>query len=105
MERDAPWILEAMRRTHGDVGRLVFAEEQRLAVALHLRSPLHHHPVLGAMMMHLERELLPGVHDEPLHAKARSLVGRLVGPPRSVNHRVRQVLTPSVPAEMLDDLA
>src|SRR5215467_14758691 len=57
LEHDGARILDAVLHADRDVGRLVLLEEKHLLTTGDARSSRDHHPMLGAVMMHLEREL------------------------------------------------
>lgn len=59
-EWDSAWVLEPVRRARGNVDRLVILEQRHLVIDSDLRAAGDHNPVLGAVMMHPERQLLAG---------------------------------------------
>src|SRR3981189_747645 len=55
-QRHRARVLDAMLHADRDVGRLVLFQKEDLLAARDARGAGHHHPVLGAVMMHLQRQ-------------------------------------------------
>src|SRR5512135_3117665 len=70
LERHLARILEAVPRAERNEGGLVLRDEERLVSARHFRRTSHHHPMLGAMVVHLQRERRPRIDDDALDLKA-----------------------------------
>ncbi len=85
-----------------DVGRLVLGEQEGLVVAGHLGGPGNHDPVLGAVVVHLQREARAGLHGDVLDLEAAAHVHRVVGAPRAVDLAVVLGLATALGVEVLD---
>ena len=59
-----------MFAAHRDVGALVFPHQLLFAVAFHQGGALHHHPVFGPVVMHLQGEAGARFHRDSLHLPA-----------------------------------
>src|SRR6201993_4078353 len=70
LEHDGARILDAVLHADRDIGRLVLLEEEHFLAPRDARRARHHDPMLGAVMMQLERELRAGLDLEALHLKA-----------------------------------
>src|SRR6516164_11291365 len=81
LERDHAGVLDAMLGPDGDVGRLVLLEQEHLLATGDARSPRHHHPVLGAMVVHLQRQSRTGLDLESLHLETPARVDAVVAAP------------------------
>src|SRR5512147_2558437 len=92
LQRHAARILEAVPGAYRDEGGLVLRERQQLVAARDARGPRDHDPMLGAAVMHLQRERVPGVHYDALHLVAAAGVHALVVAPRPVDAVVAQML-------------
>ena len=51
VQRDLAGVFQPMGRAERDIARLVFGENDLLVAAAHPGRALHHHPVLGAVMV------------------------------------------------------
>src|SRR5215467_3395372 len=97
LEHDGARILDAMLHADRDVSRLVLLEEEHLLAAGDARRACDDHPVLGPMMMHLQRELRTGLDLQALHLKARSRFDAVVASPGTEYLTVERVLvTPAL---------
>src|ERR1700741_3988155 len=83
MQRNASRVLNTMSHPDRYEGRLVLFEQEHFIAARNARGPRYHHPVLGAVGMHLQRQHASGAHDEPLDLKALAVVDAVVAAPRS----------------------
>src|SRR5262245_4466581 len=71
----------ADRNIHG----LVFVYAAYVVAERDLGRSLHHHPMLGAMEVLLQRELASWLHDNALDPIARGHIDVLVITPRTIN--------------------
>src|SRR5262249_33183375 len=85
LERDPARFGEAMHRADRDVDRLVLVHHAHLVADRDLGGAAHHHPVLGAMVMLLQRQLAAGHHDDALDLEALAAVDRFVMTPRTIH--------------------
>jgi len=86
-----PWRSLAVR-SHGqtDKGRVRASNEDQFLVAAHdLRCPLHDDPMLGAMVVHLQRQLGARLDRDVLDLHAAAIVDRAVCAPGTVHGRQR----------------
>ena len=74
-----------MAATQGDVGALVFAYQLPATIFFHYRRSLHHDPVFGAVVVHLQRQAGTGVDHDPFHLPALTLGDAVVGAPGAVD--------------------
>src|ERR1700731_3638187 len=70
-QRHRARVLDAMLHADRDVGRLVLFEKENFLAARDARRAGHHHPVLGAVMMQLQRQGGAGLYLQALHLEAR----------------------------------
>ena len=56
-----------------------------VAVARHFRCGAHHDPVFGAMVVLLQRKLVPGLDDDALDLMAVAAVDRLIIAPGTID--------------------
>jgi len=70
-----------MVAAEGGVGALVFADQLLVLVLVHLRCPLHHDPVLGAVRVHLQRDAGAGVDADLLDLPALAFGDTVVAAP------------------------
>ena len=71
--------------THGDVGALVLPHQLLLTVLFHQGGAFHNYPVLGPVVMHLQRQARARVHGNTLHLPAAAFRHACVGTPGPVN--------------------
>ena len=71
--------------------RFVGLEDERLVAPLHLRFAAHHHPVLAAVPVRLQRQGFARRDADPLHQKAVAGLERLGAAPGPVDGRVLAV--------------
>ncbi len=93
-----------MGRPQRNIDGLVFTEQLNLAVDGDSGGPRHHHPVLGAVMVHLHRQSFPRLDGNALHLIALARVDGVVFAPRTVNLAVHVVLMASVGLDLLHHL-
>ena len=75
-----------------DVGRLVLLEEEDLLAARDARGAGHHHPVLGAVMMQLQRQGGARLYLEALHLEARPVLDAVVTAPGTEHLAMQRIL-------------
>src|SRR6202034_2925004 len=63
---DLAWIGEPVRRANRQVDRFVLVDERHFVIKRDLGGAAHDHPVLGAMVVLLQREAAAGAHDNAL---------------------------------------
>src|SRR6202453_3302691 len=89
LDVDLAWIGEAVRRAHRQVDRLVLVDERYFVVEGDLGGAAHDHPMLGAVMVLLQREPPARAHDDAFDLIARALVDALIiAPGREVAPRL-----------------
>src|SRR5690606_993925 len=74
-------VLQTMFDTLGYVGRLVGDQVTRFLTTGHGGHAAHHYPVLGAMMVQLQRQCTARLHDDALDLEAGIRGQTLVGAP------------------------
>ena len=77
LDVDLAWIGEPVRRADRQVDRFVFVNERHLVVKRDLGGAAHDHPVLGAVVVLLQREAPARAHDNAFDLVARALVDAL----------------------------
>ena len=92
LQGDGARIFQAVGDTDGDVGGLVLGEHEFLVTAGDFCGPLHHHPVLGAVVVHLQRQGGIGVHGDPLYLESVACVDGFVATPGAIDPAVVFVL-------------
>ena len=85
LHRDLARVGEPVPAAQGDVGALVFADQLLLAILFHQRRALHHDPVFGPVVVHLQRKAGAGVDHDPLHLPAGSLGDAVIGAPGAID--------------------
>ena len=88
VERDLAGIFEAVARAERNVGRLVLVQDQLLIALGHLGGAGDDDPVLGAMVMHLQRQPAARLDHDMLDLHAVAVMDRAVGAPGAVHQRV-----------------
>src|SRR3984957_17285824 len=81
---DLAWIGEAVRRANRQVDRFVLVHERHFVIKRDLGGAAPDRPVLGAVVVLLQREAPAGPHDNALDLVARALVDALIIAPRPV---------------------
>src|SRR5215472_11899590 len=91
MQRDFAGVFQPVRGTERDIGRLVFGEDDLFLAAADLGGALHDHPVLGAVMVHLQGQLAARLDQDVLDLDAVAGMHRLIRAPGPVHagQRVR----------------
>src|SRR5262249_37616576 len=84
-KRDLAWVGEAVNRADRDIGRLILVNDFLDLADRHFRRPAHHHPVLGAVEMPLQRQHPTGGHDDALDLKPFAGIDGFIMTPRTVN--------------------
>ena len=75
-----------------DVGGLVFLQQEHLIAAGDARGAGNHHPVLGAVMVHLQRQHATRAHRQALHLEALAAVEAVVAAPGPEHLAMQRVL-------------
>ena len=75
---DLAWIGEPVRRANRQVDRLVLVNERHFVIERDLGGAAHDHPVLGAVVVLLQRETAARAHDNAFDLIARALVDALI---------------------------
>src|SRR5882762_9835589 len=75
-----------------DVGRLVLFEKEHLLATRDARRAGHHDPVLGAVMMQLQRERRAGVYLQAFHLEARPVLDAVVAAPGTEHLPMQRIL-------------
>src|SRR3984957_8270954 len=78
LDVDLAWIGEPVRRANRQVDRLVLVNERHFFVERDLGGAAHDHPVLGAVVMLLQREAPAGPHNNAFDLVAGALIDALV---------------------------
>jgi len=78
-------VFQPMSGTDRDVDRLIFVHDLDEFVDGYARRAAHHDPVLGAVMMLLQREPASRLHDDALDLVTISGVDRLIASPRAMH--------------------
>lgn len=96
-------ILQGMNLADGDVGGLVFRDQIGLVAIGHLSSAADHYPVLGAVVMHLHRELGTRLNRDAFDLVTMAVVDGVVHTPRAVNLTMVDVLVACSVLQLRDD--
>src|SRR5687768_6375229 len=78
VQRDLSGVLDAVASADRNVGRFVFAQREDLVPTRDLRGARDYHPVLGAMMMQLQRKRRARLHDQALDLEPLAAVDAVV---------------------------
>jgi hypothetical protein len=105
VERDLARVFEAVQRAERDVGRLVLGQHQFFVAAADAGGALHHDPMLGAVMVHLQRQLAARLDQDVLDLHPVAGVQRLVRTPRAMDARQRLCLAAVFGDEARDQMA
>src|ERR1700677_1498708 len=84
LDVDLAWIGEPVGRAHRQVDRRGHVDERIFVVEGDLGGAAHDDPMLGAVMVFLQREPPARAHDDALDLIARALVDALIIAPRPV---------------------
>src|ERR1700722_20299390 len=82
VQRDAPRIFQPMARAERNIGRLIFPQEKLLVATGDFGGARDDDPVLGAMMMHLERKLGARIDDNAFDLETLAVIDGIVRAPR-----------------------
>src|SRR3984957_21176610 len=104
LDVDLAWIGEPVRRADRQVDRFVFVNERHLVVKRDLGGAAHDHPVLGAVVVLLQREAPARAHDNAFDLVARALVDALIIAPGAVIAPMLGRLPMALRLEALDEL-
>src|SRR4029077_7138572 len=85
MQRDFARVFQAMSGADRNVGGLVFRQHHFLVATADLSRALDDDPMLGAMMVHLQRQLTAGLYDDVLDLHPMAVVQRGEAAPRTMN--------------------
>src|SRR5258707_12359154 len=92
LERHRARVLDAMLHADRNVSGLVLFEKEHLLAARDARRAGHHHPVLGAVMMQLQRQRGAGVYLQALHLEARPALDAVVAAPGTEHLPMQRIL-------------
>src|SRR6202167_5486852 len=81
---DLAWIGEPVRRANRQVDRFILVDERHFVIERDLGGAAHDHPVLGAVVVLLQREAPARPHNNAFDLVARALVDALIIAPRSL---------------------
>src|ERR1700722_18773490 len=104
LQRHLAWVLETVSSAKRDIGRLVFGDDKALFTARDECRTAYDDPVFGAVMVHLQRQPCPRIHDDALDLKALATIHRIVVAPRAVNLAMVRRLWTAFGANPADDL-
>ena len=76
VQRDLAGILQPVRGAERDVGRLVLGQHHLLVAAADFGGALHDDPMLGAVMVHLQRQLAARFDHDVLDLHPMAVVQR-----------------------------
>ena len=85
LQEDLAGIFQPVDGTDRDIDRFVLVDDLDEFVDGHARRAAHHDPVLGAVMMLLQREPASRLHDDALDLVTISGVDRLIASPRAMH--------------------
>ena len=88
----------------GNVDRLVFAEQLDLVVNGNAGRALHDDPMLGSVVVTLQRKAAAGFHNDLLHLVALAQMKRFIASPGPVNRQVMIDLVSALGGKLLHDL-
>ncbi len=93
-----------MLGTNGNKGRLIFSQQELLAVDRYLPRPGEDHPVLGAVVVHLHGERPARLDGDTVNVEPRRLDHHIAAAPRTVDFAVSFVFAALVGLQVLHDL-
>ncbi len=91
-----------MHRSDRNIGRLILGEQEHLVVAGYLSGAGYHDPVLGTVVVHLQREAGTRIHADALDLEATAHVHRVVPAPGAVHGAVVLGLAALLGIELAD---
>ena len=93
-----------MYRGNRDVGRLVLGEQEYVLVAGHFCRARYHDPVLGAVVVHLQRQARAGLDRNMFDLEPSAHVHRVIGAPRTIDFAVVLGFAAALPVQGVDHL-
>src|SRR5579863_6888130 len=97
-------ILYTVLHADRDIGRLILLEQEHLLAARDACGARHHHPVLGTVMVQLQRQRRARLDLEALHLKARTRLETVVAPPGPEHLAMERVLIAAALLELRHEL-
>ena len=85
LQGNGPGVLQPVVAAHRDVGRLVLGDQECPIVAGHAGGAGDHDPVLGPMVVHLQRQGFTRLHAQTFDLIAPAATDGLVGPPGAMH--------------------
>ena len=85
---------QSMHHANGDIGGLVFGQQNFLVAIGNQCGAFHHNPVLGTVMVHLQRELGTGLNGNALNLETVAHIDGVIGSPRVVDLAVQFYFCP-----------
>ena len=104
MQRQLARVFQAVVHADRDIGRFVLGQQAHLVAAGHARGARHHDPVFGAVVVHLQRQLLARLDRDALDLEAVARIDALVVAPWAVHAGVVQVLGTRLRLQVVDHL-
>ncbi len=98
-----PRFFQPMDAAERQIEALVLLHQHLLRIPRHHGGAVHHHPMLRAMEVLLQGQLVPWRHHDALHLEALALNQALVETPRPVDPVMRHRLRPARLAQPVDD--
>ena len=74
-----------MNCAYRDINGFIFRDQFFYIINRHLRRAADYHPVLGAVVMHLNRQLSFGLDGNPFNLKALALIHRVIFTPGTID--------------------
>lgn len=99
-----PRVFEPVSGTDRNVGRLVLGEQKLLFTDCYPGCSRHDDPMLGAMVMTLERELLARLHHQAFHLKTIASLQTFEPAPGPVNAPMKDNRIAVMTLALLDNL-
>jgi hypothetical protein len=85
LQQDLSGVLEPVHRAHRDIDRLVLVHGLDVVIDGDSRRAAHHDPVLGAMVVLLQRQPVARLDDDAFHLMAVAIVDRLIAAPGAMH--------------------
>ena len=76
---------QPVHHANRNIGRLVFGQHNFLVTIGDYCGTFNHNPVLGAVMVHLQRELCSGLNGNPLNLKTIAHINGVISTPWAIN--------------------